>query len=229
MASVTIAERFAAVERRIASACEQAGREPADVRLLPVSKTRPASDLAEAARLGYRRFGENKVQEVVAKQAELGDAVEFAVIGPLQSNKVKQVAELAVEFQALSTLKVAESLDRRLQALGRGLDVCVQVNSSGEDTKSGLAPGDVVEFAKRLSDYHSLHITGLMTLAHPDPDRARACFATMVDVQRRLRDATAAGSEWNELSMGMSGDFTDAIAAGATCVRIGTALFGPRA
>lgn len=225
-----IAERFEAIEERIRDACARVGRDPAEVRLLPVSKTRPASELAEAARLGYRRFGENKVQEVVAKAAELdGAGIEFAVIGHLQTNKAKQVAELAVEFQALDSHRIAEALDRRLQALGRSLDVCVQVNSSGEDTKSGLAPDEVVEFAKGLDAYHSLRVTGLMTLAHPDPARARQCFATMVDVQRRLRDASAAGSEWHELSMGMSGDFTDAIAAGATCVRIGTALFGPRA
>jgi len=225
-----IAQNLAAIERRIADAALAAGRFATDVRLLPVSKTRPASELAEAMACGYKRFGENRVQEVVAKAAELPEA-EWAVIGHLQSNKARQVAELASEFQALDSLELASQLDRRLHTAGRRLDTLIQVNSSGEDSKFGLPPGEVVAFARDLEPFDALRVRGLMTLALPGSDReaVAACFVRMREVQDDLRQAGALGSDWEELSMGMSGDFGLAIAYGATCVRVGTAIFGARA
>ena len=229
--AVDIAGNLASVERRIADACAASGRDAAQVRLLPVSKTFPVSAILTAVAAGYHRFGENRVQEVVAKTEELGPdaAVEFAVIGPLQSNKAGKLAALAVEFQALDSLRIAAVLDRRLAALGRSLDVLVQMNSSGETTKSGVAPGDVIAFAEQLVDYPRLRPRGLMTLALPGPDVAAvgACFDRMRQVQAGLRAAHVPGV-WDELSMGMSGDFELAIAHGSTCVRIGSAIFGAR-
>ncbi len=228
---VDIAGNLAAIERRIAQACAASGRARDEVRLLPVSKTFPVAAILAAVAAGYHRFGENRVQEVVAKNEELGpdSGVEFAVIGPLQSNKAGKLAALAVEFQALDSLRIAAVLDRRLEALERNLDVLVQVNSSGETTKSGLAPADVVAFAGQLVNYPRLRPRGLMTLALPGPDMAAvaACFERMRQVQAALRAARIPGV-WDELSMGMSGDFELAIAHGATCVRIGTAIFGGR-
>lgn len=227
-----IAANIAAVRARIEAACAAAGRPRDAVRLLPVSKTRPASDVLVAYDAGCRRFGENKAQDARAKAAELAGTpgLEWVMIGHLQSNKARLVAEFASEFQALDSVPLAAELDRRLHAAGRTLDVLIQVNTSGEASKSGLPPQDVVAFAAQLRPFDALRVRGLMTLALPSPDPApvAACFARMLDAQRALRDAAVPGQTYDELSMGMSGDFELAIAHGATVVRIGTAIFGRR-
>lgn len=228
-----IAENLAAVRARIDAACARAGRPAGSVSLLPVTKTRPAADVLAARDAGCTRFGENKAQEAQAKAAELAGVpgLEWVMIGHLQTNKAKLVARFASEFQALDSLALAVELDRRLQAEGRQLDVLVQVNSSAEDSKFGLPPTEVPGFARSLAACDALRVRGLMTLALPSPDQAQvaACFTRVVDVQRRLRDAALPDQSWDELSMGMSGDFELAIAHGATVVRIGTAIFGTRA
>lgn len=227
-----IAANLAAVRTRIEAACVAAGRPSGSVRLLPVSKTRPAADVRAAIAAGCTRFGENKTQEASAKAAELADVpgLEWVMIGHLQSNKARLVAQFAAEFQALDSLHLAAELDRRLQTAGRRLDVLIQVNSSGEASKFGLPPGEVVRFAKALTPFDALRVRGLMTLAlpSPDPEQVAACFERVLDAQRRLRDAGVPGQSYGELSMGMSGDFELAIAHGATVVRIGTAIFGAR-
>ncbi|MFZ0529708.1 MAG: YggS family pyridoxal phosphate-dependent enzyme [Propionicimonas sp.] len=227
-----IAANLDAIRARIDAACRAAGRPPTSVRLLPVSKTRPVADLRSAIAAGYTRFGENKVQELEAKASALADVpgLEFVMIGHLQSNKAKLVAALASEFQALDSIPLAAELDRRLRSLDRGLDVLIQVNSSGEASKFGLAPEAVLDFARALSPFDALRVRGLMTLAlpSPDPERVAACFARMQRLRRLLRDAALPGQSYDELSMGMSGDFELAIAHGATQVRIGTGIFGVR-
>lgn len=219
------------IRQRIGAACERAGRSADEVRLLPASKTQPASALLEAYRVGITRFGENRVQEVVAKAAELeSTTIEFAVIGHLQSNKASKVAELACEFQALDSLKLAQRLERHLADLDKTLEVMIEVNSSAEESKFGLDPADVVDFARELEVFEHLRPIGLMTLAKPssDPAVVGACF----DRIRRLRDdlnSRQIGShDWPELSMGMSNDFELAIEHGSTCVRVGSAIFGQR-
>ncbi|MGA4670790.1 YggS family pyridoxal phosphate-dependent enzyme [Propionibacteriaceae bacterium Y1923] len=224
-----LATNVAAIEQRIAAAAARAGRTAAEVRLLPVSKTKPPADILAVRELGYRRFGENKVQEAQSKAEELATTdIEWAVIGHLQTNKARLVAQFATEFQALSSLKVAAELDRRLQAEGRRLEVLVQVNSSDEPQKYGLPPDEVLAFTRELAAFDALDVRGLMTLAlfTDDQARIRACFDVMQQVQRELRDTDGGG--WDELSMGMSGDFELAIEHGATCVRVGQAIFGSR-
>lgn len=224
-----IPANLAAIEARIVAACARVGRRPDEVRLLPVSKTWGADAVRAAHACGYTRFGENRVQEARAKAEELaGEGVEWAVIGPLQSNKAKFLTAFAAEFQALASLEVAAELDRRFAAAGRRLEVLVQVNSSGEATKSGLAPDDVTAFCREAARFEALDLRGLMTLAAHTPETAvvERCFATMATLRGRLRDEHGGG--WDELSMGMSGDFELAIEHGATCVRIGTAIFGAR-
>ena len=218
-------------QARITEACRQAGRDPADVRLLPVSKTVDAARLRAAHAAGCRWLGENKVQEARQKWQALADlpGLRWSIIGHLQTNKARDVARFADEFQALDSLRVAEALERRLQAEGRGLDVFVQVNTSGEASKFGLAPDAVPAFVRGLHAYPALRLRGLMTLAvfSSDPDAVRACFRRL----RELRDAisdTAHAGDARELSMGMSGDYELAIAEGATVVRIGQAIFGAR-
>lgn len=227
-----IAANLATVRARIETACAAAGRPSGSVRLLPVSKTRPAADVLAAHAAGCTRFGENKAQEAHAKALELAgvNGLEWVMIGHLQSNKAKLVASFAAEFQALDSLALAAALDRRLQSVGRQLDVLVQVNSSAEASKFGLPPEEVPGFARELVAFDALRVRGLMTLAlpSPEPTRVAACFERMIDVQQRLRDAALPGQSWDELSMGMSGDFELAIAHGATQVRIGTAIFGSR-
>lgn len=230
---MSVAENLSAIEARIAEACRQADRSPDDVRLLPVSKTKPPSDVLEVAAGGYRLFGENKVQEAYEKWEVLRDEhpeIEWAIIGHLQTNKAKSVAKFASEFQALSSVKLAAELDKRLQAEGRQLDVLVQINSSGEPQKFGIDPADAVELARELPAFDALRVRGLMTLAVFSDDHAAvgACFQRMVEVQERLRNEAGDVSDWAELSMGMSGDFELAIAHGATTVRVGQAIFGDR-
>ena len=224
----TLAGRLAAVRSSIAEACRLAGRDPAEVTLLPVSKTFGEDVVREAVALGLRRFGENKVQEIQAKATALAaEALDWVVIGHLQTNKAKAVAKFANEVQSLDRLDLAVALDKALQAAGRGIDVLVQVKTSPEPTKYGLPPEQLPGFLNALRDYPRLRVRGLMTLAiqSSDPSQVRDCFREL----RELRDrATAQGHDLPRLSMGMSGDFPFAIAEGATEVRIGTALFGQR-
>ncbi len=216
----------------MAAACARVGREPSEVELLPVSKTVPAERLRLAYRAGMRKLGENKVQEAKDKAEELEDLsdLRWALIGHLQTNKAKYVARFAHEFHALDSLRVAAELDRRLQHEGRSLDVYVQVNSSGEESKFGLDPLDVPAFVTELPAFGALKVRGLMTLAlfSSDAERVRRCFVLMRELRDRLRQEAPAGLSFEGLSMGMSGDFEAAIEEGATVVRVGQAIFGPR-
>jgi pyridoxal phosphate enzyme (YggS family) len=223
-----IAANWAVVRERVDAACRDAGRDPAEVRILPVSKTFGADAIRAAVALGLHRFGENKVQEIRDKAGPLADCgIDWVVIGHLQTNKAKDVARLAGEVQSLDRWELAEALDRRLQAEGRALDVLVQVKTSPEESKHGLAPADLPAFLTRLRALDTLRVRGLMTMAvnADEPEPVRACFRLL----RELRDRMAAeGHDLPRLSMGMSGDFPLAVAEGATEVRIGTAIFGRR-
>ena len=223
---------LAIVHARIAAACERAGRDPASVRLLPVSKTKPEAVLRLAYAAGCRMLGENKPQEAHRKweaMADLGD-LRWSVIGHLQTNKAKLVAQCASEFQALDSLRVAEALERRLQAEGRGLDVFVQVNTSEEASKFGLHPDDVAAFLRELPAFSALRVRGFMTLAlfSAEAERVRQCFVLLRKLRDRLRQDVPQGISLDELSMGMSGDYEIAIEEGATVVRVGQAIFGAR-
>ena len=224
---------LATVQARIAAACQRAGRDPASVRLLPVSKTQPEARVRLAHAAGCRLLGENKPQEAYGKWQATQDLADlrWSVIGHLQTNKARLVARFASEFQALDSLRVAEALERRLQAEGRTLDVFVQVNTSGEASKYGLPPGEVTAFLRALPAFPALRVRGLMTLAlfSSDAARVRECFVLLRTLRDRLRQEAPAGIALEELSMGMSGDFEIAIEEGATVVRVGQALFGARA
>ena len=223
------AARVAAVRARIDAAAARAGRDPGEVRLLPVSKTVPSDRLRAAVATGMTLLGENKVQEAARKSQELVDlGVSWALIGHLQTNKARDVVAFATEFHALDSVRLAEALDRRLRAAGRGLDVFVQVNTSAEESKSGLPPEEVLGFLAELPRFETLRVRGLMTLAirSDDAERVRACFRLLRALRDRARDQDLIGP--GELSMGMSGDYETAIAFGATSVRVGSAIFGAR-
>lgn len=225
------AHNIAAVRSRIAAAAERAGRSASAVRLLPVSKTVPEDRIRLAVEAGCRTFGENKVQEAKRKHERLAELdVSWSVIGHLQTNKAKDVAAFADEFQALDSLRVAEALDRRLQGAERSLDVHVQVNTSGEASKYGLPPQQVPEFLTRLRQYPTLRVRGLMTLAvfTSVAERVRGCFVLLRTLRDQIRESDPDLLGPGELSMGMSGDYETAIEEGATVVRVGQAIFGQR-
>jgi pyridoxal phosphate enzyme (YggS family) len=229
---VNVAENLAAVEARIKAACTRVGRDPSEVRLLPVSKNQGMELIAEAYDSGIRIFGENRVQEAAEKARHFADRADlrWAVVGHLQTNKARQVAAFASEFHALSSIRIAAALDKALIDQGRGLDVFLQINSSGEPQKFGLPPHEVEPFAIALKAYGTLRVRGLMTLAVLSDDQwaVRACFERMRDLQRRLQGNDDVAGSYDELSMGMSGDLELAIEYGATTVRVGQAIFGPR-
>lgn len=229
---MTIAENLTRVRTAIDAACERAGRPSSQVRLLPVSKTFGTDAILEAYEAGIRLFGENKVQEAVGKAARLADHedLRWAMIGHLQRNKAREVAAFASEFHALDSLRLAEVLQHRLEALDRTLDVFIEVNSSGEDSKFGLPLDEVADLAAGLRSYDRLRPRGLMTIAARSDDQSvvEGCFARMAQLRERLRDNDKITGSYEELSMGMSGDFELAIVHGATTVRIGTAIFGSR-
>ncbi|SIT21977.1 YggS family pyridoxal phosphate-dependent enzyme [Achromobacter sp. MFA1 R4] len=232
IAEDTMAGRLARIQQRIREACERAGRRPDSVTLLPVSKTFGEDALREAMALGLTRFGENKTQEIRQKAVALaGHGLKWVLIGHLQTNKAKDAARDAAEVQSLDRVELAEALHRRLQNEGRTLDVLVQVKTSPEPSKYGMAPEDVAPFLRRIAaDFPTLHVRGLMTLAinSPDPAQVRACFRALRELRDRLAQERIAGVSLDRLSMGMSGDFELAIEEGSTEVRIGSAIFGAR-
>lgn len=224
----SIAANLQAVRQRVEAAAKAARREPADVALLAVSKTWPAASVAEAARAGQRMFGENYVQESVAKIAELREAgLEWHFIGPLQSNKTRAVAAHFDWVHSVDRLKLAERLSEQRPGNLPPLNVCIQVNVSGEESKSGVAPDEVRGLADPIAALPRLRLRGLMAIPEPTGDEARlrSRFATL----RRLRDElNESGFALDTLSMGMSDDLELAVAEGATMVRVGTAIFGAR-
>ena len=223
-----ISGRLQNLATRIADAAVAAGCDPAMVRLLAVSKTWPADSVREAAAAGQHAFGENYVQEGVAKVDELaGLGLEWHFIGPLQSNKTRLVANRFSWVHSIDRLKIAERLSEQRDVHLPPLEVCIQVNVSGEASKSGVAPPDLPELARAVAVLPRLRLRGLMTIPEPTPDVAlqRARFASL----RAMRDElNAAGLALDTLSMGMSDDLEAAIAEGSTLVRVGTAIFGSR-
>jgi pyridoxal phosphate enzyme (YggS family) len=228
----TIAENLQAIEATIATAATAAGRPPSAVRLLAVSKTFPPEAVLEAVGAGQRAFGENYLQEALDKmqavaQAIPGSLLEWHFIGPIQSNKTRPIATSFQWVHSVERLKIAQRLsEQRPPELGP-LNVCLQVNISGEASKSGAAPEELPELARQVAVLPNLRLRGLMAIPElqSDPAGQRASFARLRTLAERLRRN---GLELDTLSMGMSGDLTAAIAEGATIVRIGSAIFGAR-
>jgi pyridoxal phosphate enzyme (YggS family) len=220
--------RLRAVQARIARAATEAGREAASVRLLAASKTFDASAVREMARCGQREFGENYLQEALEKQAALADPrLEWHFIGPIQSNKTRSIAEYFSWVHSIDRLKIAERLSAQRPAGLPPLQVCIELNVSGEASKGGVAPAELPALADAVASLPRLRLRGLMAIPAPSDDAAvqRAAF-------RQVREAfdglVARGHALDTLSMGMSADLEAAILEGASIVRVGTALFGER-
>ncbi|OUM29302.1 YggS family pyridoxal phosphate enzyme [Pseudomonas sp. 1239] len=221
----TIADNLSTLADRIRSAAQAAGRDPGQVRLLAVSKTKPAAAIHEVYAAGVRDVGENYLQEALAKQLELTDLpLTWHFIGPIQSNKTRAIAEHFDWVHSVDRLKIAQRLSEQRPAGLPALNVCVQVNVSGEASKSGCNPDELPALAQAIAALPHLKLRGLMAIPEPtdDPAAQAAAFARV----RQLQDSLNLGLD--TLSMGMSHDLEAAITQGATWVRIGTALFGAR-
>ena len=217
----TIAENLQAVRTRIAGAARAAGRDPATVTLLAVSKTHSPARIREAAAAGQRAFGENYVQDALAKIDAL-PGLEWHLIGPLQSNKTRLAAERFAWVHSLANERIARRLSEQRPAALAPLNVLIQVNVSGEATKAGVAPADAAALAKAVCSLKNLRLRGLMAI--PEPGAPRTRFHEVSDLYLSLKGEFG----FDSLSMGMSEDLEAAIAEGATLVRIGTAIFGAR-
>ena len=231
-----VSENLAGVRARVAAAAHAAGRDASDVRLLVATKTQPAEAVRAVVEAGVDLVGENRVQELVAKAPDLADlvadgSVRVHMIGHLQRNKVNQVLATASGVETVDSLALAEALSARCARDGRTLDVMVQVNVSGEASKSGVVPDDAPRLAHDVAALPGLRLTGFMTIGANSPDeaRVRAGFARLRAVRDAVVGSGAPGTgDARGLSMGMSSDLEVAVAEGATVVRVGTAVFGPR-
>lgn len=227
---LTIAERWAQVRAEIAHAARDAGRSEDDVMLLAVSKRHPAESIRQAYEAGARHFGENYLQEALEKQAQLTDLpVHWHFIGPLQSNKTREVAEHFEWVHSVDRFKLARRLSEQRPEHLAPLNICLQVNVSGESSKSGVSPTEVESLAEAVMELPHIRLRGLMCIPAPETDveRQRRPFEVLAELLRTLRHQHRQ-AELDTLSMGMSGDLPAAIAAGSTLVRVGTGIFGPR-
>lgn len=218
-----------AVQQRVLAAARAAGRDPATIRLLAVSKSLPVDAIRAVYTFGQRAFGENYVQEAMGKMTALADLpeIEWHLIGPLQGNKARAAAAHFAWVESIDRLAIAKRLSATRDTRQRPLDVCVQVNISAEATKSGIAPAAALSLARAVSSLPRLRLRGFMGIAAPvtEMSRQRAQFRVLREM---LDAARAEGLMLDTLSMGMSSDLEAAVAEGATLVRIGSALFGPR-
>jgi pyridoxal phosphate enzyme (YggS family) len=224
----TFRQRADALRQRIAAVCQTAGRDPAAVALLPVTKTHPAAAADYAARYGLTAVGENRVQEGVDKRARAATPLRWELIGHLQSNKARLAVTHFDRIQSVDSGKLLTGLDRAAAELGKKLPVLLQINAGHDPAKFGVEPADAPRLLEAALALTHLQVEGLMTIAplSDDPAVARRTFANL----REIRDALAArfGTPLHELSMGMSGDLDAAITEGSTLVRVGSALYGPR-
>ena len=221
----TIADNIGLVSQRIRAAADAVQRDASSIHLLAVSKTKPAQAVREAYAAGQLEFSENYLQEALGKQAELTDLpLSWHFIGPIQSNKTRAIAETFAWVHSVDRRKIAQRLSEQRPADLPPLNICIQVNVSGEASKSGCTPADLPALANAISALPRLTLRGLMAIPEPTEDRTEqdAAFATVRDLQNSLN------LPLDTLSMGMSHDLESAIAQGATWVRIGTALFGAR-
>ncbi|MHB8058156.1 MAG: YggS family pyridoxal phosphate-dependent enzyme [Desulfuromonadaceae bacterium] len=225
---MTISDNIALINARIRAAAAE--RSPATVRLVAVSKTRPAEDIIAAFQAGQTVFGENYIQELVPKLAEVHEDVQWHFIGHLQSNKVKYIAGRVALIHSVDRISLAQEIDRQWGRLGKICEVLIQVNISGEATKSGTTEAGAIQLVRECALLPNISVKGLMTMPpfFDDPDAARPYFTELRRLAETISAQQIAGVEMKELSMGMSGDFEAAIQEGATLVRVGTAIFGSR-
>lgn len=226
--SLDLEKRYEDIVQRIHAACGRAGRDPATVQLMAVSKTQQPDDIAAVAALGIETFGENRVQEARGKIPLCPSRIHWHLIGHLQSNKAREAVHLFEMIHSVDSLRMLETLDRFAADEGRSLPVCLEVNVSGERSKFGMSPEQVPVTLEAANRLFRVKVVGLMTIPPiaEDPEAARPFFRTLRELRERMQ--IDAGLNLPELSMGMSHDFEIAIEEGATWIRVGSLLFGPR-
>lgn len=227
----SITENLAVIRTAILNAAERAGRSPSDVKLLAVSKNHPSTLLKEAADAGIHAFGENRVQEAESKISDLGDTIEWHLIGHLQKNKVRKAVQLFDMVHSVDSIELAERMETACNDVGRErLPVLIQVDLAGEESKSGIAEEDILGLVSFLKSCKRLDLKGLMLLPpyFEDPEETRPYFKRLCAIRDDLVSKEIFANGETHLSMGMSHDFEVAIEEGATIVRVGTAIFGDR-
>lgn len=225
-----VADNLRNIMERIETAARASGRDPNSVRLVAVSKTKPAEAVMEAIRAGQLIFGENYVQELTSKAAQVPGPVEWHFIGALQSNKVKYLSGLVTLIHSVDRFSLAEEIEKQWGKLGKICEVLVEVNVSGEKSKAGTTTSEAVRLVRDMARLPHIRVRGLMTMPpfFDEPEAARPYFRELRELAGKIASEEIPNVEMNELSMGMSGDFEVAIEEGATLVRIGSAIFGYR-
>ena len=228
---MTIADNIAAIESKVSAACVRAGRNRADITLVAVTKTRTPTEMDEAIKAGITQVGENRVQEALSKKPLVTLTAKWHLVGSLQTNKAKRALELFDVIQSIDSHNLAIELQRRCEQMDKHLNCFIEVNTSGEASKHGVRPDAVPDLVAEVLKLDRLQLEGLMTigpgLAIEDPEASRPCFGVLRTLVEDCRQRF--GVPLPHLSMGMSSDFEVGIEEGATIVRIGTAIFGPRA
>jgi PLP dependent protein len=227
----TIQNNLASIHHQIEAACKKCGRETNEVKLLLATKTVEPNQIIEAVSLGETIIGENKVQEAVSKYPSIQQlSVEKHFIGNLQTNKVKQIIEITDVIQSVDRISLVKELDKQLTKLSKTMDILVQVNSSYEDTKSGVRPEETISFIKEVAQYQTLNIKGLMTIGANSEKEVlvRKSFSMIKELSLEISTLGLRNVSMDILSMGMSSDLSIAIEEGSTMVRVGSAIFGKR-
>ncbi len=227
---MSIRENVERVERTIVESAQKSGRTREDIKLLGVTKTVSAERIKEYYDLGYRAFGENRIQEYRDKRALLPDDAEWHIIGRLQKNKLKYIVGNVFLVHSLCSEDVAREAQRLLEIKDSTQDFLIEVNVTGELSKDGVSPKNLHDFIEKISIFDRIKIKGLMTIGRlsENPEDARACFKELKDIYDRLSSEKLSGVEMKYLSMGMSGDYRIAIEEGANIIRVGSAIFGER-
>ena len=223
---MSIKDNLEKIRQNVAKACTECGRNPDDVLILAVTKTRTADEINEAIRCGITDIGENRVQELLSKYDDVDPSARWHIIGHLQTNKVKYIADKVCMIHSVDSLKLAEEIDRRCRSIGKVMDVLIEINS-GEENKDGIDPSGVYELIEEASSLKNISIKGLMTMAPLGADQETltkvfsALYNLSVDIKAKKYDNVS----MDTLSMGMSGDYVDAVRCGATIIRPGRTLF----
>jgi len=226
-----IRENVQFVRNKIAEACQRSGRDPEEVELVAITKTVDVEQINEATEAGILVVGENRVQEAWRKFQDVGKGVHWHIVGHLQTNKVKRVLQFADMIHSVDSVYLAREIQRQAEKLDRSIEILIQVNTSGEESKFGLEPEVTIGTIEEISAFSNLKIKGLMTIGAflNNPEDVRPCFKLLRDLRDRVKERKIAGIEIGTLSMGMTNDYEVAIEEGSTMVRVGTAIFGERA
>ena len=225
-----ITDNYREVEAKVQEAARRAGRDPKEITLIAVSKTKPLEDIEELIRIGVREFGENKPQELRDKYEAVSTPVHFHQIGHLQTNKVKYIIDKAVLIHSVDSMHLAEQIQKEAEKRGLTAQVLIEVNAAEEETKFGVTLDTAAALVKEISVLPNVHICGLMTIAPfvDDPEENRPVFRAMHELLLDIKSQSIDNVDMNVLSMGMTNDYEVAIEEGATMVRVGTAIFGAR-